>query len=361
MFLILFSALSFVVSSFAAVVTPPASYNTPPPSYNTPPPSYNAPPPSYGEPSYEEPSYPREPSYGVPDYGVYPEYSDASVPKDLKSFIENHLAPHYNGLACYGLNASYNQHIKTRITLGCNMATDSKPAAANKYSACEIAVMKKFLLCNENDYSCYTAHLKSLASCEDDCCKGNSKYCHAAICRGLERSFVDVKTALSYCKSVLFPLESTGACSFLSSLWLDCLPHISHILAGGMCPEFGPGKSACIRAALKVNRHTECSACIGSNPRDKYPVVMEKVERKKRSREDSDYPCLLCSPDDGACCDERFHNCRFEDNPHECFEKCKDHCRPRAFSHAPSDCSCSDECAASDIECIKECEDHCPH
>jgi hypothetical protein len=83
------------------------------------------------------------------------------------------------------------------------------PAAANKYSACEITLMKKFLLCTEEDSACYTAHLQSLGTCLEVCCKDQLQYCQAAVCRGLERSYVDVKAAISLCHDQLFaPIES---------------------------------------------------------------------------------------------------------------------------------------------------------
>jgi len=275
-----------VLASFAAAFVTTPSYDTPsPPSYNTPPPTYDE--PAYNEPAYDEPSY-KEPAYEEPTYlkptyqesayhkptykepsypeayggpsGVYGVYPDHPAPADLKTFVENHLAPHYDGLVCYGLNASFHMHIKTRMALGCSLASDSKPAATGKYSACEVLIMKKFLLCNENDHACYNAHLESMASCKDACCKRNPKYCHAAVCRGLERSSVDVQNALAYCKGVLFPLESPEACPFLSKLWINCRYFI--LAAEEVCSQKdGHGKLACTRAALILGGHAKCVAC----------------------------------------------------------------------------------------------------
>jgi len=232
---------------------------------------------SYSDPSYE-PSYkpPSEPSYEPsyePPYGtgmpspsnVYPsmDYSvGGAVPKTLKTFVENHLAPHFDSLVCHGLNTSYEMHIYTRRVLGCDLSTaNARVAAPGKYSACEVAIMKKFLLCPLKDMACYTATLESLGTCLNVCCKGQPEFCQAAVCKGLERSYVDVIYALYMCKDVVFDSYPIENCPLNGELYFKCDPYI--IAAAGVCSQEDPwGQYTCVKNSLKVDRKGFCIPCI---------------------------------------------------------------------------------------------------
>jgi len=215
------------------------------------------------------PGYPTEDDGYVSTYGKLPHEGLIRLDSykkltDLQNYVSHYLEPHFEPLICHGLNSSYHMHIDARITLGCSLATETVVAPAYKYSKCEAEIMRKFVLCQDGDHACYISMLENLATCLGVCCGDQHKLCQAAMCRGLERSFVDVKGGFAMCKAHVYPGAFVDEnCPFLTPLWMDCAPWVTAARRGCHIPsELELVEDNCVKEALALGGHEECHACV---------------------------------------------------------------------------------------------------
>jgi len=231
-------------------------------------------------PAYYSPGVKPVSSYGKLRHESLVNLDSRRKPSELQTYVSQHLIPHYEALVCHGLNSSFHMHIDARITLGCSLATETAVGPANKYSKCEADIMGKFSLCQDGDHACYINMLENLETCLGVCCGDHLELCQAAMCRGLERSYVDVKGGFAMCKAHVYPGPIVNEnCPFLTPLWMDCAPWITAARRGcniplelelveDYCVEEtlalrGHVEDNCVRAALALGGHEECYACTG--------------------------------------------------------------------------------------------------
>jgi len=199
-------------------------------------------------------------------YGKLPHKKLAELP----TYVSRYLAPHQETLFCHGLNSSYNMHINARITLGCSLAKETEVAPAYKYSKCEEDLLRKFVLCQDGDHACFIHMLEELGNCKDVCCRNELKLCQAAICKGLERSFVYVKEAFALCKDRLYsnPIVDGQCtqCPVLNDLWLECMPWVTAALRGCQVYSSSELVNYCVKAALSAHGRDECLPCVSRDP-----------------------------------------------------------------------------------------------